>query len=132
MTQEAEPSALTSPSQPAEKALSCPLCCMEAVEEHHEEVDIGVGIQNSPSTYHCNNCKNYWEGGEWGAAQDVVKAFGKVYTASDLQAAEVRGAEKFKRYLLDDFKVQFNLRTELESLSPASICRAALPKEEKP
>ncbi len=107
---------MTSPSQPAEKALRCPGCGNEA-------------LSNFETTgYFCIN-----DGCIFAEEMRplILKDWNSLprYTASDLQAAEVRGAEKFKRYLLDDFKVQFNLRAELESISPSSICRAALPKD---
>jgi ssDNA-binding Zn-finger/Zn-ribbon topoisomerase 1 len=31
----------------------CPLCQSTFIEEHHEEVDIGVGTQKGPSSYKC-------------------------------------------------------------------------------
>ena len=40
---------------------SCPRCGSLEVEEMHDEVDIGVGVQHGPSSYLCLRCDHAWD-----------------------------------------------------------------------
>jgi hypothetical protein len=46
------------------ETVSCPECGSIEVEEHHEEVDIGVGTLKSPSCYLCD------KGHVWGGSEE--------------------------------------------------------------
>jgi len=53
--------------------ITCPECGGPAVDEHHEEVDVGVGVLQGPSSYLCAK-GHVWSPGEE-AKEEAKKYF---------------------------------------------------------
>ncbi len=108
---------MNSPSQPAEKALSCPLCKVEPVRSYRvKDIPPYLWCGSSPS------CKMF-------GIRHTEEAWLALprYTAEDLQKAREQGC---REGLLAAMSLPYISAIDIGLLSAESICRAALPKEE--